>query len=208
MRRVGGRSGTASVTVGGTVLTVLAVLPDRVAAQSVDPTVVMDAPAPLRAAAAFVLVLAFGGAILYLRERGVNAAVDASMGRPLQSAVYGVALHGLVVFATGYLYTQLIQLAGRGSLLFTAGIVAVGVVWLGLAGVGYAVVGAYLLELLSYRQLWPGLALGAAIAGVVALLSPFVLALAVWVGVVSLGIGGPMRQWLHASEADVEGARG
>jgi len=190
-----------------TTLTAVTLLPGVVASQPLDPTAVADVSTPIRAVGSFLLVLLFGGSLLTFSEGFVDRSVDASMESPLRSIAYGaLAQIGLVLVGT----YAVGQLAGLGSGNPIVGLVAFWVLalaWLALAGFGFTVVGAGLTEAAGTRQLWSGLAIGAAIAAFVWMLPTVLLGALASVVVVSIGIGGPTKRWLHASmdgDAEVE----
>jgi len=175
----------------------LAVLPARVAAQPLDPVAAARSSVAVRVVGAFLVVLLFGGIVLYRSEEFVDRAVDASMDRPLTSVVYGVFAQGGVVFLGGYVWSQLARIGAVGSLAGNIGGILVLVASLALAGLGLTVVGAGITEAAGDRQLWPGLAIGAG-AGAAAWLAPTVLVgAAIWIVLVGLGIGGATKSWIH-----------
>lgn len=167
---------------------------------AIDPTAVVDAPVWVRATASFLLVLAFGGAMLYLFEEFALDAIDASMERPLVSMVYGVLAQGTVVFLGVYALSQVGRVA-PGSAAPDVAAVAIGVLMLVIAGVGMVVVGTQVAGAAGAEGPWQGLVVGAAITAVVWLLPSFALALVVWSVLVGVGIGGPAKNWLHASRS-------
>lgn len=176
----------------------LAALPARVAAQPLDPVAAARSSVTVRVVGAFLLVLLFGGIVLYRSEEFVDRAVDASMEKPLTSVVYGVFAQGGVVFLGGYVWSQLARIGAVGSLAGNIGGILVLVASLALAGLGLTVVGAGITEAAGERQLWPGLVIGAG-AGAAAWLAPTLLVgAAVWVVLVGLGIGGPTKNWIHS----------
>jgi hypothetical protein len=186
---------------------VLAVLPGTAVAQPVDPTAIADVATPIRVVVAFVSVLLFGGALLVRSEGFVDRSVEATMEHPLKSLGYGALAQGLVAFFGLYGLSQLTAIGVGGSLLTTAGLAVIAVAWLLLAGLGFVVVGSALTDAAGDRQLWPGLAIGAAIGAAVWMLPTVLLALGAWTVVVSMGIGGPARRWFHDSrgvEADTD----
>lgn len=194
MSQVGrGRLARASVWAS-----VLAGLPGVAAAQSFDPSAVVEASTPVRATGSFVLVLLFGGVLVYLAEEFVDRAVDTSMESPLRSVVYGVAAQVTVVFFGFYAISQLARI--RGPAVAVAG-VALAVVALTLAAFGFAVVGAKLTELAGERRPLLGVVLGAAISAVAWLAPSFTLGLFAWILVSAVGLGGPTERWLHASRS-------
>lgn len=174
--------------------------PSRVAPmQVVDPTAVVGLPAAVRAAAAFGLVLLLGGAIVWRFEPFLARSIDASMERPIASVGYGLAAHAVIVFAGVYLGSQLASLP-TGT--WNAGVVGVALgslVVLGAAALGFTVVGSTVADLWLGGRPWAGPVVGATLAGGAAAADPVVGGL-LWFLVVSTGIGGPARRWLHASE--------
>lgn len=167
------------------------------AAQAVSPSVIEQVPPSYRATAAFALVVAFGAAVLFRSQRFVEAAVDSSMGRPHVSVVYGGIAYGLVAFL-GLLALMQLSLVGiTDSAVVYAAAAVVGMIAFGLGGLGYVVVGTRSLELLGDRQPWNGLVIGAVLSAVIWLVLPSVTAAVVWLGVAAVGIGGPVRTWMH-----------
>jgi hypothetical protein len=173
-----------------------------VTAQSVGPSAVVDAPPAVRAAASFVLVLLFGGALLYRYGAFVDRSVDSSKERPLLSVVYGAIGYGLVGFFCLYAYTQLFRLGLGGAVLSTIGVVVVACIALVLAGLGFLVVGTLLTELNGHRQPWSGLVVGAVVSAIAWLALPLLGSVVAWFVVTAIGIGGPTRRWVHASRAE------
>jgi len=170
----------------------------RLAGVSLDPTTVGELPPVVRAAGSFVLVLVFGVGILVRFQRFVEGSIDTSMARPHVSAVYGLIGYGIVGFIGFVGLTQLtyVGLTGGPIAFGIVGLLAVAI--LVLAGLGYTVVGAGLVQLLGERQPWNGLVVGAVLSGVAWLVLPPVAALLVWLLVPAVGIGGPVREWVHA----------
>lgn len=183
-----GLAGEAGVALAGTVVPI----------QAVDPTAFVAASGPIRATVAFVLVSLLGGILLWRNEPFVDRSVDATLARPLLAIGYGVAAHAVIGFAAFYLASQfaLVDVAG-----WNAGGIGLLIGWLlalSSGALGFTVVGAAVLDVWGVRRNWSGLFVGALIAGVVVLVDPL-LAGVVWVAIVSMGIGGPVRKWLHAS---------
>lgn len=158
----------------------------------------LEASALVRAAVAFVLVVLVGGGIRWRAEAFVDRSIDATLDRPLVSVGYGIAALLVVGFGAVYLASQLAQITvGRrsaGSVGLLVGALAV----LLACALGFTVVGGALVLVWGGRNDWSGLALGALVAGTLAALDPFLAGVG-WVAVVSLGIGGRVRTWLHAS---------
>lgn len=158
----------------------------------------LEASALVRAAVAFAFVVLVGGGIRWRAEAFVDRSIDATLDRPLVSVGYGVAALLVVGFGAVYLASQLAQITvGRrnaGSVGLLVGALAV----LLACALGFTVVGGALVLVWGGRNDWSGLALGALVAGTLAALDPFLAGVG-WVAVVSLGIGGRVRTWLHAS---------
>lgn len=176
---------------------------------AVDPTTLGGLSSVARAAGSFVLVLLFGIGVLYRSQRFVEHSIDSSLARPHISLVYGLIGYGIVVSVGLYGITQLPTLPTVGvvtSMLATALAVIVAGCILALAGLGYTVVGSGLLELTGDRQPWNGLVLGATISALTWLALPALAAAVAWVTVAAVGIGGPVREWIH-DERTVETER-
>lgn len=171
-----------------------------VPAQAVDPAVVFDAPRPVRAVATFGLVLLGGGLLLHRRKPLLDHSRDATLSHPLRAVLYGVATHAVIAFAAVYLASQfaLVEVGGvnfgPGGLLLGGGLVVAS------GSVGFAVVGVSVVDVWGTATDWPGVALGALLAGSIASLGPLLAGVA-WVALVSFGIGGAIRDWLQTSAA-------
>ena len=187
---------------------VAAGLPVATAVPPVDPTVLADVSIPVRAVGSFVFVLLVGGAILVAAEGVVDRSVDASMETPLKSIAYGVSAQAVVALLGLYAIDQLTSIGPGSSIVATIGPWLLVLAWSALAGFGFAVVGTGLTDVAGDRQLWSGLAIGAAVSAFVWALPTLVLGAAVWLLVASIGIGGPTRQWLYASIGDDAGVDG
>lgn len=181
-----------------TTASILAILPGVASAQTLDPSVVVDASALARAGGSFVLVLTFGVALVYLAEEFVDGSVDASMDSPLQSVGYGLAALVVVGFFGVYAISQL---AGVSDVAVGLATVALGVFVLALAGLGFTVVGARLTGVGGERRLRLGAAVGATISALVWFAPSFGLALSAWILLASVGVGGPTERWIHASRS-------
>jgi len=162
----------------------------------------VDAPPSIRALAAFLLSTLFGGVVLYRYGNRLPAAVEASMANPLVSLVYGFVAYGLVLFFAGYAYSQVAQI-GVSSPIVGIGLYAVlGVLLAALGGVGFAVVGGWVAELAGLRDAWFGLVSTGLAAAAAVLVLPFVVGALVWFALAAIGLGGPVRRWIHADSAD------
>ncbi|MEF8775817.1 MAG: hypothetical protein V5A43_04845 [Haloarculaceae archaeon] len=180
---------------------VLVAATGEVAAQSVAPSAVRDLPGSVRAAVAFGLVVVVGAGILLRHTPFVDRAITTSMERPLTSFLYGVVAFGLVGFIGIFLVAQGAQLGIAAPTITTVGFGIAGAVMVVLGSLGYLVVGAKITDLTGERRPWNGVVFGAAIGAVVWLVLPVVVAVAVWVLGAAVGVGGPMREWLHADRS-------
>jgi hypothetical protein len=173
-------------------------------APALDPSVVADTSAPIRAAVSFLSTVLFGGLVIYQYGGRLGPAVTASTDSPLLSALYGVIAYGGGVFLFGYAFSQLFQVGVDTRLL----VLVIGPLFalfvLVLGGAGFVVVGAWLTSVLGTRSLWTGLVALGGLTAVGWLLLPALLAFVVWLAVAAVGIGGPVRRWLHADAARVE----
>lgn len=165
--------------------------------QTVDPAIFSESGA-VRASLAFGLVLLFGGALLWRFEPFLERSIDSSRAKPLSSLLYGVAAHAVIAFGGVYLATQLAQVRVAGWSAGGLGILFGVLLLLLAASLGFTVIGATVVELGWEPRRWPGVVVGALIAGAIAVIDPL-FGGAVWFVVVSMGIGGPIRTWLHAS---------
>jgi hypothetical protein len=178
--------------------TTLVSLGPRVTLQTLDPTAVTEAPPEVRAVGVFVTVLLVGGAYLWQFGPVVDRSVASSRARPLRSAAYGVAAHVVILFAVFYLGARLSQFELLGRNTAVLGLVFGVVVVILVAALGFTVVGTAIVELGWGGTPWAGLVVGASIASAIAVAAS-TPAGALWVAVVSVGIGGAVRKWLHAS---------
>lgn len=168
--------------------------------QAFTPGTFTDAPRTVRAGVSLVSTLLFGGGTLYWFGGRLNDAVDASADSPLLSLLYGVMAYGFAFFLVGYAYSQLARAGAVSPLVSSVLVVVLAVFVLTLGGYGFAVAGAWLSSMAGFPDPWPGLVGLVAVSTVAWLLGPFVVGLAVWAGVAALGLGGPARRWVHASE--------
>lgn len=181
-----------------TSLLLLVGIPGVAAAQSIDPTVIVDVSAPVRAAGSFLVVLAVGGAVLYGFEDRVDRSVDSSMDHnPAVAVFYGFLVYGAVIFPSGYIATQLARVGVASPAVNVALWGIVGAVLLGVAAWGFLVVGTLLTIVEGERRLWLGLVVGAVVSSVAWLVLPFLYGLLVWIVVPAVGIGGSMKTWVH-----------
>lgn len=191
----GGTSGRP--VAGFLVVASLAAVPTVARAQSFDPSTLADTSAPARALASVVLVGLLGSVLVYRYRGFVDRAVDDTMARPAIAIFYGVFAYALVLFLTMYTLDLVSRVGAAGTPL---GLVAVVVLVGGLgalSSIGYVVIGTLLVDLYGGRGPWHGLLLGAILSGVGWLLLPLLGGLAVWLLVAAVGVGGPMRTWVH-----------
>ena len=160
----------------------------------------LDAPPTVRAGVALVSTLLFGGGTLYWFGGRLNEAVDASAESPALSLLYGVMAYVLVVFLVGYAFSQLSRIGVASPLLSSVLVAVLGLFVLSLVGYGFAVDGAWVAETTGMSDPWVGLVLVAAFTAMVWLVAPFLVGLLVWGAVAAVGLGGPARRWVHASE--------
>jgi hypothetical protein len=164
------------------------------------PQIVSDAWWPLRTVAAFLVVLGLGGVLIRRCGPLLHRSIDASRDRPLSSLGYGLAAHAVIAFGAVYLadkFGRWALVGGAGPLI---GPLVGALLALGAAAIGFTVVGATIVELRGDRHLGFGLLLGSALAGATAATATLASAF-VWFVVVSMGVGGAVRRWLHASAA-------
>ena len=175
-------------------------------AQSVDVATFGALPRYLKALASGLLVAAFGGVILRKAGGHVDRSVEALYERPYSAVPYG--LMGYVIALTvGLFGISQLSRAGVASTLIgrVVALSLIGVV-VALTAFGFLVVGTLITEVQGQRRPTYGLLIGAVLSGVGWLTLPTVGALAVWVLVAALGLGGGVRRWFHA-ERTVETER-
>jgi len=171
-------------------------LPGIAAVESLDPAAVVGTPW-LRAVAAFLLVVPVGAAVLARYGDLVDRSVEASTDSPFVSTVYGVLAHLGLVFTAGVFSTQLANAGLDPTTLQVGSSAVLGAVLLALAGFGFAVVGAWLVEFRGEGRRWHGLVAASAV-GAAGWLLPVFAGVALWILLVSVGVGGPTRRWIHA----------
>lgn len=169
---------------------------------AVDPQGVLSIGPIARAAVAFAVVLTLGALLLWWDRSLIERATASSTTRPLYSLAHGVAAHVIVVFGTVYAANQLGPLEIGGESAASIGLAAGIVLLLLIAGYGFTVVGTILVEYSVSKGPWTGLLAGGILAATTAAL-PIMYGGLLWLFLVSMGIGGPVRRWFHAS-ADTE----
>lgn len=168
---------------------------------AVDPSIAVDAPAPVRATAAFVVVVLLGGLLVRRRGAFLDRSVAALLDDPVWSVGYGVVAHLLIGFTGVYLTARLGQVQFSGVNASNLGLVVLVVLALSAGVVGFTVVGSAAVDVWGGGSDWAGPVVGGLVAGVLASLGLLVGGLG-WLLVASVGIGGPMRRWVHAGYVD------
>jgi hypothetical protein len=158
--------------------------------------------ASIRALSAFLASTLFGGVAIYRYSGRLAAAADASTESLPLSVLYGFLAYGLVGFIVAYGYTQLTGLGVGTPALTVLGGVVLGGGLLALSGVGYVVLGVWLTDSAGIGDPWTGL-VGVGLVGAAAVLVlPLVAGAVVWFGIAAVGIGGPVRTWVHADATE------
>jgi hypothetical protein len=160
----------------------------------------LEAPPTVRAGVALVSTLLFGGGTLYWFGGRLGEAVDASAESLPLSLLYGVMAYVLVVFLVGYAFSQLSRIGAASPLLTSLLVAVLAVFVLSLVGYGFAVDGTWVADAAGLSDPWVGLVLVAGFTTMVWLVAPFFVGLLVWGAVAAVGLGGPARRWVHASE--------
>lgn len=169
--------------------------------QAGDPAVLSEVSGAVRGSLAFSVVLVFGGALAWRFEPFLERSIDSSRAKPLRSLLYGVAAHAAIAFAGVYLASRLAQIRVSGWNAGAVGALVGLLLFFLAAALGFTVVGVTVVELGWEPRRWAGVVVGALIAGAVAVIDPLVGG-AAWFVLVSMGIGGPVRTWFHASAVD------
>jgi len=167
----------------------------------VDPTVVVDVSAPVRAIGSFLAVLLVGGSLHVRFEGPLDRAVRDVMDRPRVAVFYGLFAYGLVFFVALYANDILIRV---GAIDTPLGYAVVAFLFLGVlavSGVGFLVVGRIVTEYRAGRRSWLDPVLGALISTVPWLVLPFVPGLLAWIALAAFGVGGRTRTWVHATRS-------
>ena len=164
-----------------------------VAAQVGDPSALLGLSAPVQATLSFLSILVVSVGLLSWRAGTVDEAVDrAIQGLPL-AAIYGVIPFGVVLFVSGYVLSQTARVGVASQTLAQVLGMAVVAAIAVLAALGYLVVGAYATELEGERRLW----VGAGLSALPWLVLPTLPALATWVVLAAIGLGGTTQTWVH-----------
>lgn len=174
-------------------------VPGVAAVDSLDPSAVAGTPW-LRAVVVFVLVVPFGVGVLDRYRGVVDRGLDASSESPAVSVVYGLLAHIGILFAAGVFSTQLASAGLDQQTLAAGSTLVLGAVLLTLGGLGFAVLGSWLVDIRGEGKRWHGLVAVSAL-GAGGWLLPTLAGLAVWTLLVSVGIGGATRKWIHAERS-------
>lgn len=163
----------------------------------VDLSTLFGASGPVRAVIVIVVVSMLGFGICRWDVAFLHSSVDAATAKPFSSLAYGLATHATIAFGGVLLTAKLGRITLGGyyfgwlGVLFGVGLILV------TATVGFSVVGTIIVGVVSEANPEVGVVLGALIAGAITLLDPL-LGIAVWLIVVSAGIGGFARRWFTA----------
>lgn len=176
---------------------ILLTWPMGVGARPISPSRIAETSGVIRAGASIAIVGLVGAGFLLTADRFVDRSVDETLDRPLVAVVYGLLAYVLVLVLALYANDLLsrVDLAGT-PLGYLALAILVGGVLL-LSGLGYLLVGLVLTDVLADRRPWQGLIVGVALSALGWVALPPVAAIAAWVVVPAVGIGGPMRSWVH-----------
>lgn len=177
--------------------------PGATLAQSIDPSTVTEASVAVRAGAAVLVVLVFGGIVLRRRGAFVRHAIDELVDRPTVAVLYGLVAYVVILVVGAYVITQVARLPGAGATVAGAVAVVLGAAVLLVTGVGFVIVGTVLVEVRGRRDLEAGLLVGATLSGLAWAVLPPIGAAVVWVLVGAFGIGGAARDWFRPG-VDVE----
>jgi len=181
-----------------TVLAALLVVPGGVAAQSVDPSVVVDVPAVVRAAVAALVVGVVGVGFLTWRRETVDSAVGDTIDRPKVAIVYGLVAFAIVAFVALFVNNVLVQagLLTTPLALLIVAIPAIGAAVVG--GLGFLVVGTLLTGLNGPHRPRQGVLFAAILSALCWVAVPLLVSFVAWVLVAAFGVGGTTRTWVHS----------
>lgn len=164
----------------------------------IDLQTVADSPASVRAVVAFLGSTFFGGLVLYRYGDRVPGAVEASTANPLVSVVYGFIAYGLVGFAIGYVYSQVARIGISARIYGVVLVILLGAAFFSLGGLGFVIVGQWAADAAGLGDPWLGL-VGVGLFGAAAVLAfPLAVGALVWLGIAAVGIGGPVKRWIHS----------
>ena len=162
------------------------------------PIDVVGVGGPTRAVASFLLILVVGAAIRYRWADLLDRSVEATVERPVRGTIYGVVAVVFGWLVVAYAFAQAFRL---GTTLGTAAAALGTAGALVVVATGFVVVGTTVVTILDREWAWAGPFVGAAISGLAWLALPFGPGLAVWLLLAAVGVGGPVRRWVHASQS-------
>lgn len=174
--------------------------------QEVAPSTVTGASPAALAAGAFLLTVLSGGVVVYRYGGRIDEAADASMAKPLRSVLYGLGAYAITVFLAGYAVVQLSAFGVASTLIVVISVLALVTALLSFGGLGFVVVGVWLSGAVGARDPLTGLVGVGALSAAAWFALPFVAGLLVWLGIAAVGIGGPVRLWVHAERVEMETA--
>jgi hypothetical protein len=180
------------------VLAALLIVPGGAAAQSVDPSVLVDAPAIVRAAIAALVVGVVGVGFLTWRRETVDSAIGDTIDRPKVAIVYGLVAFAIVAFVALFANNVLVQagLLTTPLALIIVVIPAIGVAVVG--GLGFLVVGTLLTGLNGSHRPRQGVLFAAILSALCWVAVPLLISFVAWVLVAAFGVGGTTRTWVHS----------
>lgn len=176
--------------------------------QTLEPISQLGSSAATRAMVAFLTSTVVGGFVLYQYGNRIDTAVEASTSNPPVSVIYGVMAYGLIAFFGAYGFSQLSRIGiGAATVATISGLVLLGIL-LSLGGVGYAILGSWLADAAGFGDPFLGV-VAAGLVGAVAVLALSTLAGAVvWFLIAAVGLGGPVRNWVHRDNATRQAKEG
>ncbi len=176
--------------------------------QAFEPVAGVGSSPPTRAMIAFLASTLAGGAVLYQYGNRVDDAVEASTSNPPVSVLYGVMAYGLVAFFGAYGFSQFARLGVAAAAVVTiSGLVLAGIL-LSLGGVGYAVLGSWLADAAGFQDPFMGLVAVGLVGAVAVLALPPLPGVAAWFVIAAVGLGGPVRKWVHRDTAKRQAREG
>ena len=163
-------------------------------AGGMDP--LLEQPPLVRGLAGVLVIAGLGTAIRWRFGGFLDRAITASTDRPVAALAYGVAANAVLAFAGFYLTTQL-GASAVGQAGGTVGFVTGAALLVAAGGVGFTVVGTAIVGLVAADRRSLGPVVGGLLAALAVALDPLSGGV-LWFILVSMGIGGPARRWLHA----------
>lgn len=176
--------------------------------QAFDSVSQLGSSAPTRAMIAFLASTLVGGFVLYQYGDRVDVAVKASTANPPVSVIYGVMAYGLVAFFGAYGFSQFARIGiGATTVAAISGIVLL-LILLGLGGIGYAILGSWFADAAGFRDPFLGLVAVGFVGAVAVLVLPTLPGTVVWFVIASVGLGGPVKNWVHKDNAKRQAKEG